>query len=344
MRYNWLFFIPPIIIAIIIFVTWYRYRLHSHDRDLKRVAVVAHTRTIKMLPAYRAAKRRYRLLLALAVVFFLASVFSFTAVAARPFSRQEHDTSVENRDIVLCLDISGSMWTYQAELLDNFKKIISGLHRQRISVTIFDGKPANLIPLSDDYDAVNEIIQHLSDSLTDKQSQGSIMSSIDFMMLTSGSSTSAIGDGVMGCVNSMDLSDSNPRAKSIIIATDNDYGKESQSIDIGQVARYAERYGITFYGIYLPGGTPVQKNEFIDAVNITGGSFYDIKDYHSSNSSPKSDDEKTISHMVNQIMSQDTAKVSGAPEIVYTDAPNTMLLISGISFVLFALTIWRLRL
>ena len=341
MRYNWLFFIPPIIIAIIIFVTWYRYRLHSHDRDLKRVAVVAHTRTIKMLPAYRAAKRRYRLLLALAVVFFLASVFSFTAVAARPFSRQEHNTSVENRDIVLCLDISGSMISYQKQLLDNFKEIATGLHRQRISITIFDGKPANLIPLSDDYDAINEIIEQLSASLINREAA---FSALDVMMLTSGSSTSAIGDGVMGCVNSMDLSDGNPRAKSIIIATDNSYGKGSQSIDIGQVARYAERYGITFYGIYLPGGTTVQKNEFIDAVNITGGSFYDIKDYYSDNDSSKSDDEKIISHMVNQIMSQDTAKVSGAPEIVYTDAPNTMLLLSGISFMLFALTIWRLRL
>ena len=346
MRYTWLFIIPPIAIAIIIFVAWYQYRLHSHDRDLRRVAVIAHTKTIKMLPAYRKAMRRYRLLMACAIVCFLAAVFSLTAVAARPISRQERDTSSENRDVVLCMDVSGSMRYYQKELLSYFKDIVSSLRGQRISVTIFDGKPANLIPLTDDYDALIEIIDSLSSSFSEYRDSTSLVNS----NLVIGSSSSAIGDGVMGCVNSLDLSDSNLRTKSIIIATDNDYGPNSQSIDIMQVARYAEQYGVTFYGIHVPYISAQQKKiEFMEATRITNGSFYSLDDYYDIDytkgvAESRKDAKQTIRSIIDEIMAQETEKMKGAPEIIYTDQPNIMLYVSGISFALFALIIWRLRL
>ena len=344
MKYTWLFFIPPIVIAIIIFVAWYRYRMHSNDRDLRRVAVIAHTKTIKMLPAYRKAVLRYRILLACAAISFLASVFSLTAVAARPTKRQEHDPTSENRDIVLCLDVSGSMRYYQEDLLTYFNKIVSSLHKQRIAVTIFDGKPANLIPLTDDYDALIETLSILSENFTDYNGYSSVLAA------TSGYSSSAIGDGVMGCVNSLDLSDENGRAKSVIIATDNAYGANSQSVDMGQAARYAERYGVTFYGIYIPYGSAIQRHEFINATNITNGAFYNLDDYYSLNYSDgktsiiSKDADKTIESIIREIMAQETAKMKGAPEIIYTDEPNIALYISGACFALFIISIWRLKL
>lgn len=346
MRYTWLFFIPPVVTAIIIFIAWYRYRIHSHDRDLRRVAVIAHTRTIKYLPAYRKAARHYRILLACAAISFLASLLSLTTVTARPTSRQEHKTATENRDVVLCLDVSGSMRFYQEELLSYFKKIVSELRGERIGVTIFDGKPANLIPPTDDYDALIETVDSLSTNYA-KIDGNSSLSPVSAS--TVGLTTSAIGDGVMGCVNSLDLSDKNLRAKSVIIATDNNYGKNSQSLDIGQVARYASQYGVTFYGIYIPAYDALQREEFMNAMQITNGSARDLGDYYDIDYTngiavKRKDASTTIEGIIREIMSQETAKMDGAPEIVYTDQPNIALLVSGICFILFMISIWRLRL
>lgn len=353
MKYTWMFIIPPIAIAIIIFIAWYRYRIHSHDRDLKRVAVIAHTKTIKMLPAYRRAVARYRILMACAAITFLAALFSLTAVAARPTSRDERRSESEKRDIVLCIDVSGSTKPYMDSLLEYFMNIVSDkdMREQRFAVTIFDGKPANLIPLTDDYEALSELVNSLS------QTYGTNVKDDAFRPISSytvlGSSSSAIGDGVMGCINSLDLSEENIRAKSIIIATDNLYSTESQSVDIGQAARYAERYSITFYGIYIPAYDAAKRSEFINAVKITNGSFYDLKDYYSDTHEyneygakiykPK-DTDHTLLSIIHEIMSQETAKMEGAPEVIYTDRPEIALYISGICFAIFAILIWRLRL
>lgn len=348
MKYTWLFIIPPIAIAIIIFIAWYRYRIHSHDRDLKRVAVIAHTKTVKMLPAYRRAVTRYRILMACAAVTFLAALFSLTAVAARPTDRRELRSESEKRDVVLCLDVSGSMNYYIDDLLEYFTNIIDGLEDARISVTVFDGKPASLIPLTDDYNAIKETLS----LLRYKDSKESTITSSNFSPISAytvlGSSSSAIGDGVMGCVNSLGLLD-NKRAKSIIVATDNEYGSNSQSIDIGQVARYAEQYGITFYGIYTGGNyATLRKNEFINAVKITNGSFYDLNDYYrisyGQGSAVAKDSSHTIESIIHEIMDQETAKMEGAPEVIYADKPEAALYISSICFAIFIILIWRLRL
>lgn len=349
-RYTWLFIIPPIAVAIIVFVAWYRYHMHSQDRDLKRVAVISHTKTIKLLPAYRKAVMHYRILIACAAVSFIVALVSLTAAAARPISDQKKTSTTENRDVVLCMDVSGSMRPYQEDLLSYFNEVVGGLAGQRIAVTIFDGKPANLIPLTDDYDALIETISNLSENYDTINSSSSYYSPIS---ATYGTSTSAIGDGVMGCVNTLDLSEKNQRAKSVIIATDNSYGPGSQSVDIGQVARYAERYGVTFYGIFIPDvSTQAQQNEFMNATKITNGTFYNLKDYYDVKydygsqkrvAVAKNADKTTLS-IIKKIMAQETAKMEGAPEIIYTDQPNIALYIAVISFAVFAIIIWRLRL
>ena len=321
--------------------------MHSHDRDLRRVAVIAHTKTIKFLPAYRRAARHYRILMICAAISLLVTLFTLTASAARPIERQENKSITENRDIVLCLDVSGSMYSYMGDLLKYFKKIVKGLKSERIAVTIFDGKPANLIPLTNDYDALLEII----DTLGADDSNSSYTYFSRFAPVI-GTSSSAIGDGVMGCVTRLDLSEKNMRAKSVIIATDNMYGDNTQSVDIGQVARYAVRYNVTFYGLYTGYNSTYddgnkKKLEFKSAVeDITGGTFHDLNDYYEIKKSVAvaKDANSTIESIIRLILKQETAKIEGAPEAVYTDQPNIYLYISGICFLIFLAIIWRLRL
>ena len=325
MRYAWFIFLPPIIIAAIVFAVWARYRKHSHERSLKNVAVIAHTHTVKMLPAYRRAVRRYRLLLIFTCVCFLISTFSFTIAAARPTSREEHNDENESRDVVLCLDVSGSMSSYQASLLELFMKTIDGLHGQRVGLTIFDGVPANLIPLSDDYDAVAEIIQDLIKNFS------------DYSVAVMGKSVSMIGDGVVGCVNSFNLDSDDGRHKSLIIATDN-YASSSETVDINQAARFAKRYNITFYGISINySSTSQQERLFQNAVAITGGSFYNLRTLVSNGT-------EISSNIINKVLAQEAAKVAGNSEISYVDSPDIALIISAVSFIVMIALLWRLRL
>lgn len=324
MQYFWLFFIPPVAITAVIFAAWYRYRIHSQNRSLKRTAVIAHTKTIKMLPEYRKAMKQYRILLILTAVCFLASVFSITAVAARPTARHEGENANKSRDIVLCLDVSGSMSSYQKELLEFFANISKQLHGQRLGLTIFDGVPANLIPLTDDYDAVSELALDLSKNF-----------STYAYSVMGGAGSSAIGDGVMGCISNFDNLESE-RPKSIIVTTDNYAG--SETVDINQAARYAKRYDITLYGISIGFGGNYDTYEklFQNAVLLTGGSFYNINKY--------SLEKNVTENVVQKILEQEAAKLEGTVEITYSDAPDVLLIISTISLAAFLILIWRLRL
>ena len=334
MRNTWLFIIPPIVLVAIVAIAWIHYRKHSHERDLKKVAVIAHTRTIKELPAYRQAVKRYKIMIVLAAVSFLVTIFSLTAVAARPVEVTIQNTKNQNRDIILCLDVSGSMDDYRNTLLAFFADIADKLRGQRVGFTIFDGRPANLIPLSDDYDEVIELTRDFMESPS------------GYIRIVRGDTlqlnASAIGDGVMGCVNSLDRFETNNRSQSIIIATDNNYGTSqtanTQSVDIGQVANYAKRYGITFYGIYMEGGAAsnYQIEQYKNATVATGGSFYTVTQKTVS-------DESTTRSILQKVLAQEAAKAEGAPEVIKNDAPMTALIISSISLATFIILAWRLR-
>lgn len=319
---TWLFIIPPIAILVLIIVAFYHYHIRSQERDLKKVAVIAHTHTIKMLPEYRRAVRRYRIMLVFAAISFLISIFSFTAVAARPVTSVARSNVSKNRDIILCLDTSGSMSSYQKSLLRLLGLVTDNLHGERVGLTIFDGVPANLIPLSDDYGAVIEMVEELSHNFS------------SYGMSVMGDTVSAIGDGVMGCINSFDKLESS-RSKSIIIATDNMAG-EGETVDINQAARYAKRYGVTFYGISVNSGETTNELLFQNAVSLTGGSFYNIYS--------KSPDTTIPENLVQKVLMQEAAKIEGAPELIYKDDPALLLFVSGISFIIFIAIIWRLRL
>lgn len=323
MRNTWLFILPPLIIIAIIIVVFLRYHTRSQERDLKRVAVLAHTRTIKLLPAYRRAVKRYHILLGLAIVSFLVSITAFTAVAARPVVGEMRDNENTNRDVVFCMDMSGSMASYKTQILTFLKNYTRDLRGQRIGFTIFDGVPANLIPLSDDYDAIAELIDDLIKNFHEYDAISSRTGNV-----------SAIGEGVMGCINSFDKLADTTRSKSVIIITDNE--QLGGDIDINQAARYAKRYGITFYGLSNSNNNSRSELLYQKAVSITGGTFYNI---HANTRG-----EAAITDAVRKVLEQDAAKADSTPDFVYIDDPTIMLFVSGISFALFIIVIWRLKL
>jgi hypothetical protein len=223
------------------------------------------------------------------------------------------------------MDISGSLENYQKAILGYYKSIIKQLKGERIGITVFDGRPANLVPLSDDYDTLYDIIDDIESSNLKEY----------LTTLNSGGLTSQVGSGLVGCINSFDNLTGSDRPQSIILSTDNH--SSNTDINIIQAANYAKSYGIKVYGVLA--GEDISEGEaasFNQAVAITGGIYKTL--------SREGDLDLSAKDVVDEITKQEAAIYEGASEYTYSDAPEIWLFISAASTIAFLIVIWRLRL
>ena len=325
MRYFWMLFLTPLAIGIITTIFVYKQKTSKKTRNISKMAVIAHTKVIKELPAYKAAERRYRLLLALAAICLVTALFSSTVLASRPLKGELGKSRTNSRDVILCMDISGSLENYQKAILGYYKSIIKQLKGERIGITVFDGRPANLVPLSDDYDTLYDIIDDIESSNLKEY----------LTTLNSGGLTSQVGSGLVGCINSFDNLTGSDRPQSIILSTDNH--SSNTDINIIQAANYAKSYGIKVYGVLA--GEDISEGEaasFNQAVAITGGIYKTL--------SREGDLDLSAKDVVDEITKQEAAIYEGASEYTYSDAPEIWLFISAASTIAFLIVIWRLRL
>jgi Ca-activated chloride channel family protein len=135
-------------LAVLVFL---RRRASRGDRD---IVSAAHTERMLRLPEYRAAYRRALAKLGAMFVLVLVALSAFSIVAARPITTDVADTDRVNRDIVLCLDVSGSMTSADAEIVGRFLELVEQFHGERIALVVWDSSAAQVFPLNDDYQYV----------------------------------------------------------------------------------------------------------------------------------------------------------------------------------------------
>ena len=317
MRYFWMLFLTPLAIAIITTVFVYVQKTRKKTRDISKMAVIAHTKVIKELPAYKAAERHYHILLALAVICLITTLFSTTVLASRPIKGELGKSRSESRDIMLCIDVSDSFRTHLDSVLKYYQSIISKLKGERIGLTIFDGKPINVIPLSDDYESFSD----LADNITLSEYREALQTN---------DGTSYIGYGLIGCVNSFDKLGDTERPQSIILATDD--LPAANDVSLTQAANYAKSYGITVYGILIGDNNA---SAFTKAITSTSGIVYKFN---------QANPDESAESIVKKISAQEAAIYEGASEYTYSDAPEIWLAISAVSTIVFMIVVWRLRL
>lgn len=175
-------------------------------------------------------------------VFRLLAVSFLILALARPQTRNDEDLkSGEGIDIVLCLDVSGSMMAQdlQPDRMEAAKQVaaefVAGRPTDRIGVVIFSGESFTLVPLT-----------------TDKQVLQSQIYNIQRGMLEDGT---AIGDGLGVSVDR--LKDSKTKSKVIILLTDGE--NQGGRIDPLAGMELAKAYGIRVYtiGVGTEGYAPV---------------------------------------------------------------------------------------
>jgi Ca-activated chloride channel family protein len=315
----------PVWVALVVVVA-----LLLRRRRAERAAQslpIAHRDRLTSLPGYARALARYRRLLVLIVATLAVVLFGAAALTARPASVASVQPELKNRDIVLCLDISGSMVDYDKEVLDVFGELAQQFTGERISLVVFNASAVTRFPLTSDYDYISKQLLELREQFDSAES--------DYYRGTLyGNGSSLVGDGLASCAVRFDSPDQE-RSRSVILVTDNLIAGEPV-FTLPEAGELARSRGVRVYGIN-PGDTQAKAylaelaTEFRTVVDGTGGAYYAL------------DDPATIPSIVDDITAQQAASMTGEPELVLVDQPAFGVLLAFLGLAGFFGLVWRLR-
>jgi Ca-activated chloride channel family protein len=284
-------------------------------RSARASAAVANSSALTDLPEYRTALRAHRVRVAVLTV--SAALLGGAALlgAARP-----QDTSIErpearNRDIMLCLDISGSMAAYDAELVTTFQSLVTRFEGERIGLVIFNSSAATVFPLTDDYDFIHDELDLAGRALTGEPNLESF-----FAGTFNGRGTSLIGDGLATCVSSFDRVDTQ-RPRSVVLATDNHLAGVP-IIAFDEAGELAKAKGVRVYGLNPEEeGADREAVEMREVVEASGGRYF------------PTGDPSAIPGIIAAVQSQEAAVIDAAARALHTDAPALPITLAGVGLV-----------
>lgn len=296
---------------------------HPHAADAARVA---RAERLRALPAFRTALTRRVVALAGVIAIGAVSTIAAGVVAARPMSSQTIQPVNTSRDIMLCLDVSGSMTEVDVEVLSVFEELLEGFEGERIGLTIFNSSPVQIFPLTDDYEFIRG---HLE----------SMMQSFDYVDeipehwvgTLNGNGASLIGDGLAACTLGFDRPD-DERSRSVIFATDNEVNGAS-IVSLEEAAAFAASTDVRVFALNPVQGKDADVSaELAAAAEATGGAAFGLRD------------TTTVADIVAQVQEQDATELRGEAQIVWTDTPNLWIVALLAGVLAFIVVLWRVRL
>lgn len=281
---------------------------------------VAHVDRMTGLSAFRGALLRYRLWIGGALLASVVGALFAGAVAARPSGIHANQEDDYKRDIMLCLDVSGSMVDVDAEILDVYQQIAAGLDGERIGMRIFDASSVMSFPLTSDYDYIAEQLGRYERALS-----GTLGPDEQFNYLAgtaSGLGASLVGDGLASCVLDFADLEASERPRSIILATDNMVNGQ-QIFSLPQAGQLAVDHEVRVYAInpFDWGGDPVSQ-ELRDTAEGTGGAYFPL------------DFAQTVPQIVDRVNAIEAGYIETPPRIQVVDRPGMLplvvLIVTGI--------------
>lgn len=331
MRFPWLALIfSAIVIGGAVFA-WFYYPRKVHRSETR--GWVAHTGFVRSLAQYQMLVRRSRFLVGAVVGAFALTCIGGALSVGAPVERKLTDDKLASRDIVLCLDASGSMLPYDDEIGRSFNDIISHFSGERIALNLWSARSIVKFPLTDDYVMATEVLTEMSRILKkgyygqapDGQSVLISQEVVDYLEGTydpAEKDSSLIGDGLASCVLGFDHMDES-RSRTIILATDNEVlGKQIYSL--ADAITFAQQHSVTVIALY-PGSTnPLSANgaELKELVESTGGTFYDASD------------PASVDGIIDDIESQQQKNMNTKPRVVETDRPTRSAQLAAVGLLL----------
>jgi Ca-activated chloride channel family protein len=204
-------------------IAWYFYRRRRNHADLQLSTLQGFSNMGRTLKVY--------LYYALYVFRLLAITLIIVALARPQTSLSRQDVSVEGIDLMIALDVSGSMLAmdFKPDRLEAAKDVamefIDGRPNDRIGLVIFSGETFTQCPLTSDHSVLKNLYRDIHSGMIDDGT--------------------ALGDGLATAVNR--LRGSKAVSKVIILLTDgvNNMG----ALDPRSAAEIAKLYGIRIYTI-----------------------------------------------------------------------------------------------
>lgn len=212
-----------LLLVIPVLAAWYFYRKKRYTADLQVSTTIGFAQVGRNLKFYT-----YH---GLYILRLMALTLLIIALARPQTSLSRQDISVEGIDLILALDVSGSMLAmdFKPDRLEASKDLaiefIDGRPNDRIGLVIFSGETFTQCPLTTDHSVLKNLFRDIHSG-----------------MIEDGT---ALGDGMATAVNR--LRGSKAISKVIILLTDgvNNMG----SLDPRSAAEIAKLYGIRIYTI-----------------------------------------------------------------------------------------------
>lgn len=276
----------------------------------------------------------YRIYYVALFAFSLAGVLVSFLLLARPFETEIVDEEKYQRDIILCLDISTSVDEVNMNLIKELQESVTQLQGERFGIVIFNTSPVLLVPLTDDYEFVNEQLEIIRTGLQ-KRLSGVYTNfgdndyyyeeyiSAGTLVGNEERGSSLISDGLASCV--YDFSDlDKERTRVVIFATDNDPQGDC-FLTLEEAASLCKENNITVYGVGTKEMYTEDAQEMKAAMEQTGGKFY------------LEGNSGSFKDIVQEIQKKSQNLVKGHHQVRETEHPEgafVVLLISMISFVI----------
>jgi Ca-activated chloride channel family protein len=299
---------------------------------------VAHSHRLTELPEYQAAVRRHRRWHTITAVAGGVLMAAAVVAAARPAERTTVRPEQRNRDIILCLDASGSMSSADAAVVEVFARLSQGFDGERLALTVFDSSAVQVFPLTDDYEYVQEQLQVAKDAFDGTPGSAGFLDGT-----WNGAGSSLIGDGLASCVQGFPGTDSGTgpdggpeqRSRSVILATDNFVSGEP-IFTLQEAGALARKEGILVYalnpGDYDYGTDPDQPGaQLRAAAEGTGGAYYGL------------DSPEAVPDILRKVQSTEATVFRAAPQATVSDRAEIPLAIALVSGLVLAGVSRRLR-
>lgn len=320
LQWPWAIALTLAVAVIVAAVTWFVVRRKQSktpqvDQD---TLWVANSSYVSQLPSFKRRVRVYRTTQMLGIGVLFLAILATSFLIARPTKVVTVSPHTANRDIVLCLDISGSMIEYDQELVEIFADLSQNFSGERIALSVFNSTSRIVFPLTDDYDLVRAELQEAYEALDPRILYSSSQKLLDkYLMFTAGANgktegSSLIGDGLANCAlqfedQTMVAQGEVERSKSIIFATDNALEGEP-AYTLAEAADLASELGVSLIGLYGAGNaSSEQEAEFEKIFTAAGGTYF------------YSGDPSAIDAIVENILAAQAVDIEAAPVITKTE-------------------------
>ncbi|SDB91216.1 Ca-activated chloride channel family protein [Sanguibacter gelidistatuariae] len=335
--WPWAIAVVLVVVAAAGGLAWYFAR-NPTIKPTEEAVWVANSDYVEQIPEFRSWVRRYRGLQWAGIAAIALGALASAFIAARPVDIAVSNSKLATRDIVLCLDVSGSMIEYDMEMVDVFAELVDSFEGERIALSIFNSTSRTVFPLTDDYALVRDELEAAKEALDPEVLYSEDNDLIDKYLLFSAGTmgtmegSSLIGDGLANCAMQFDESETE-RSRSIVLATDNEI-MGTPIYTLQEAVDFTQERGIAINGLYGAGdfGPDAQyAGEYKDAIEGAGGRYY------------YSDDPTAVDEMVKEVQAQQAVDLDATPEVTSTDKAGPWFAWVLVAVVGLVLVQWRLR-